>query len=49
MLGFSRLSPGQQKKFLDSLNLYMFASPQQRHRFRQSWTVRTEGRARNRQ
>ena len=37
MLAFSRLSPRGQKRFLESLNTYMFAAPKQREKLCDAW------------
>lgn len=37
MSSFTRLSPHGQKRFLDLLNVYLYASPAQRRQLRDSW------------
>ncbi|MBN7829362.1 hypothetical protein J5H37_07270 [Stenotrophomonas maltophilia] len=37
MSSFSRLSPHGQKRFLDLLNVYIYASPAQRRQLRSTW------------
>ncbi|WP_171957043.1 hypothetical protein [Stenotrophomonas maltophilia] len=37
MSSFSRLSPHGQKRFLDLLNVYIYASPAQRRQLRSGW------------
>jgi hypothetical protein len=37
MSSFSRLSPQGQKRFLDLLNVYLYASPAQRRQLRSTW------------
>lgn len=37
MSSFSRLSPHGQKRFLDLLNVYIYASPAQRRQLRSAW------------
>jgi hypothetical protein len=37
MSSYSRLSPHGQKRFLDLLNVYIYASPAQRRQLRSTW------------
>lgn len=37
MSRFSELTPSGQKRFLDLLNLYLYASPTRRRQLRSSW------------
>lgn len=37
MSSFSKLSPHGQKRFLDLLNVYLYASPAQRRQLRSTW------------
>lgn len=37
MLAFAGLPAAQQARFLDTLNLYLFASPQRRRQYVRTW------------
>jgi hypothetical protein len=40
MLAFAALSAAQQARFLEMLNLYLFASPQRRRQYVRAWARR---------
>ncbi|MBA0098764.1 hypothetical protein WH218_06770 [Stenotrophomonas indicatrix] len=42
MLAFADLPEGQQRVFLETLNSYLFASPQRRRTYVRAWTRRMQ-------